>query len=82
MIAAAVMATVEAVRIARQARRYGHWADRDDPRAVSVHCPRCKHRVRAMRQPRQAHRGPLYESAGRALDWAMVAHLTEGWCER
>ncbi len=49
---------------------------------VSVACPQCKEPVSAMRQPRQASRGPLYESPGRALDRAMLAHLTGGWCEQ
>ena len=71
----------EALAIARQARRYGHQADLNDPRAVSVACPQCRQRVSAVRQPRRASRGPLYESPGRALDRAMLAHLTGGWCE-
>ena len=81
LTAAAAMTKTEAARIARQACRYGHWAEPDDPRAVSVDCPRCSTRVPATREPRRASRGPLYESAGRALDRAMVAHLTGGWCE-
>ena len=81
--APAAMTKTEALAIARQARRYGHRADAgpDDPRAVSVACPRCTQRVHAVREPRRASRGPLYESPGRALDRAMLAHLTEGWCE-
>jgi hypothetical protein len=47
-----------------------------------VACPQCAERVPAVREPRRASRGPLYESAGRALDRAMVAHLTGGWCEQ
>lgn len=77
------MTKTEALAIARQARRYGHQADnRNDPRAVSVACPRCSQRVSAVRELRRASRGPLYESAGRALDRAMLAHLTGGWCEQ
>ena len=81
--ATAAMTKTEALAIARQARRYGHRADAgpDDPRAVSVDCPRCRQRVHAVREPRRASRGPLYESPGRALDRAMLAHLTGGWCE-
>jgi hypothetical protein len=79
---AVAMTRTAALAIARQARRYGYQADRTDPRAVSVACPRCAERVSAVREPRQASRGPLYESAGRALDRAMVAHLTSGWCEQ
>jgi hypothetical protein len=77
------MTKTEALAIARRARRYGHRADAgpDDPRAVSVACPRCTQRMHAVRELRQASRGPLYESPGRALDRAMLAHLTEGWCE-
>lgn len=71
----------EALAIARRARRYGYQADRSDPRVVSVSCPQCSQRVSAMRQPRRASRGPLYESVARTLDRAMVAHLTGGWCE-
>lgn len=78
---APAMTKAAALRLARQARRYGHQADRTDPRAVSVACPQCKERVSAMRQPRRSSSGPLYESAGRALDAAVVAHLTGGWCE-
>ena len=80
--ATAAMTKTGALAIARQARRYGHWADAgpDDPRAVSVDCPRCRQRVHAVREPRRASRGPLYESPGRALDRAMLAHLTGGWC--
>ena len=81
MTAAVAMTKTAALAIARQARRYGYQADRDDPRAVSVACPRCRQRVGAVREPRRASRGPLYESAGRALDRAMLAHLTGGWCE-
>ena len=81
MTAAVAMTKTGALRIARRARRYGHQADRNDPRAVSVACPRCSQRVGAVREPRWASRGPLYESAGRALDRAMLAHLTGGWCE-
>jgi hypothetical protein len=77
---AAAMTKAEVLRIARRARRCGHFADRDDPRAVRVDCPRCGQRVTAVREPRRASRGPLYEPAGRALDRAMVAHLTGGWC--
>ncbi len=29
----------------------------------------------------RASRGPLHESAARALDRTMAARLTEGWCE-
>jgi hypothetical protein len=81
--AAATMTKTEALAIARRARRYGHQADAGpgNPRAVSVACPRCTQRVHAVREPRQASRGPLYESPGRALDRTMLAHLTEGWCE-
>ena len=75
------MTKTEALAIARRARRYGYQADRNDPRAVSVACPRCTQRVHAVREPRQASRGPLYESSGRALDRAILAHLTAGWCE-
>ncbi len=82
MTAAAAMTKTEALRIARRARRYGHQADRNDPRAVSVDCPQCKQRVPAVREPRSASHGPLYESPGRALDRAMLAHLTDGWCEQ
>jgi len=82
MTAAVAISKTEALRIARRARRYGHFADRNDPRVVSVACPQCKEPVSAMRQPRQASRGPLYESPGRALDRAMLAHLTGGWCEQ
>lgn len=81
MTAAATMTKTQAARIARQARRHGHWAERNDPRAVAVDCPRCRQRVSATREPRRASRGPLYESAGRALDRAMLAHLTGGWCQ-
>lgn len=83
MIAAPVAVTkTGALAIARRARRYGYWADAgpDGPRAVSVDCPRCRQRVHAVREPRRAGRGPLYEAAGRALDRAVVAHLTGGWC--
>jgi hypothetical protein len=80
MTAAVAMTKTGALAIARWARRYGYQADRNDPRAVSVACPQCSQRVNAAREPRQASRGPLYESAGRALDRAMVAHLTGGWC--
>jgi hypothetical protein len=80
MTAAVAMTKTAALRIARRARRYGYQADRNDPRAVSVACPECSQRVNAVREPRRASRGPLYESAGRALDRAMVAHLTGGWC--
>ncbi len=79
--ATVTMTKTEAAAIARRARRYGHWGDPSDPRAVSVDCPRCKQRVHARREPRQARRGPLYEPPGRALDRAMLTHLTEGWCE-
>ena len=82
MTAAAAMTKTEALVIARRARRYGHWADKTDPRVVSVDCPRCRQRVSVMREPRQASRGPLYESPGRALDRAMLAHLAGGWCEQ
>jgi hypothetical protein len=75
------MTKTAALVIARRARRYGHQGDRSDPRAVSVACPQCRQRVSAVREPRQASRGPLYESPGRALDRAMLAHLTGGWCE-
>jgi hypothetical protein len=81
MTAAVAMTRTGALRIARRARRYGHQAEQNDPRAVSVDCPQCSHRVSAVREPRRASRGPLYESPGRALDRAMVAHLTGGWCE-
>ena len=81
MTATAAMTKTDALVIARQARRYGHQADLNDPRAVSVACPRCRQRVPAVREPRRASRGPLHESPGRALDRAMLAHLTEGWCE-
>ena len=64
---AAAMTKTEALRIARQARRYGHWGDLNDPRAVSAACPRCGHRVHARREPRRASRGPLDETPGRAL---------------
>ncbi len=79
---AATITKTEALAIARRARRYGHWADAgpDDLRAVSVDCPRCRQRVHAVREIRPASRGALYESAGRTLDRAMLAHLTEGWC--
>ena len=82
MTATTAMTKTEALAIARQARQYGHWADAgpDDPRAVSVDCPRCGQRVHAVREIRRASRGPLYESPGRALDRAMLAHLTGGWC--
>jgi len=78
---AVAVTKTEALRIARQARLYGHWGDRNDPRAVSGASPHCSRRVAAMREPRRASRGPLYESAGRALDRAMLAHLTGGWCQ-
>ncbi len=78
---AAAMTKTAALAIARRARRYGHKGDRNDPRAVSVTCPQYSQRVNAVREPRQASRGPLYESPGRALDRAMLAHLTGGWCE-
>jgi len=81
MTAAVAITRTEALRIARQARRYGHWSDRNDPRAVPVDCLRCRQRVRAVREPRRASRGPLDEPPGRALDRAMLAHLTEGWRE-
>ena len=47
--APAAMTKTEALAIARRARRYGHRADAgpDDPRAVSVACPRCTQRVHA-----------------------------------
>ena len=80
MTAAVAMTRTEALRIARRARRYGHQAGPDDPRAVSVDCPRCSQRVTAVREPRRASHGLLYESPGRALDRAMLAHLTGGWC--
>jgi hypothetical protein len=78
----AALTKTEALAIARRARRYGYQADCNAPRAVSVACPQCAERVPAVREPRRASRGPLYESAGRALDRAMVAHLTGGWCEQ
>jgi len=81
LTAAVAITRTEALRIARQARRYGHWSDRNDPRAVPVDCPRCRQRVRAVRESRRAGRGPLYQSPGRAQDRAMLAHLTEGWCK-
>jgi hypothetical protein len=75
------MTKTEAQQIARQARRYGHYTEPGRPRDVYLPCPRCRQRVTATRERRQANSGPLYESAGRALDRAMIAHLTEGWCE-
>ena len=57
MTAAVAMAKTAALRIARRARRYGYQGDRNDPRAVSVACPRCTERVPAMREPRRASRG-------------------------
>ena len=77
---AAAMTKTGALTIARRARRYGHQADLSDPWAVSVACPRCGQRVPAVWEIRRAGRGPLYETPGRALDRAMLAHLTEGWC--
>jgi hypothetical protein len=79
--AAVGLTRTAALAVARRARRYGYQADRNDPRAVSVACPQCREPVSAVREPRQASSGPLYESAARALDRAMVAHLTGGWCE-
>lgn len=80
MTAAVAMTKTAALAIARRARRYGHQGDLNDPRAVSVACPQCRQRVGAVRAPCRASRGPLYESAARALDRAMLAHLMDGWC--
>ena len=53
------MTKAEAQQIARQAGRYGHYGDRDHSQDVYLSCPRCRQRVPAMRELRQATRGPL-----------------------
>jgi hypothetical protein len=81
MTAPVAMTKTGALAIARRARCYAHCADHSDLRAVSLDRPRCRQRVTAVREPRRASCGPLSESAGRALDRAMLARLTGGWCE-
>jgi hypothetical protein len=75
-----VLTVTRARQVARQARQYGHYAHPADVRQVRVTCPECREQVTAWREPRQASRGPVWEPPARALDRAMIAHLTGGWC--
>ena len=72
---AATMTKTEALAIARQARRYGHWGDLFQTTRGPCRwaAPGANSACTPEHEPRQASRGPLYESLGRALDRASWA---------
>ena len=67
---ATAMGVTRARRVARQAWRWGYFAE--SAQWMRVRCPKCGHHVRA-------HQGPG-QSVIAALDAAVISHLPPGGC--